>query len=229
MKKDQLQDKYNEVFRNIREEKMDWNFEDFLQSAEGMEAEKNSAPIIPLEEKKRPSFPKWFWMAASVMLVFGIGLFINYNNSGTADVQDREKLVKDEILKQKSGFIEENNDHQEQVAVNHTDSISGVKKDSVFQDNQLAEKDVLDEILPKRGRLKKERKPRYVDNSSFPNKNLNDSATAYNDSYVIVNGKRISSEKEAIDVTRYSFMKLGSEFKKTVASSQKNENLDSEY
>ncbi|PWN58864.1 hypothetical protein [Chryseobacterium viscerum] len=224
MKKDQLQDKYDEIFRDIKEEKMDWSFEDFLQTAEG--TEQNTVPIIPLEEKKKPSFPKWFWMAASVMLVFGIGFFLN-NNSGT-EVQDTGRLVKDEILKQKSGFIEENSDHQEQVAVNHTDSISGVKKDSVFQDNQVAEKDVMDEILPKRGRLKKETRPRYVSNSSN-NKNVNDSAAAYNDSYVIVNGKRISSEKEAIDVTRYSFIKLGNEFKKTVASSQKNENLDSEY
>lgn len=228
MKKDQLQDKYDEIFQNIKEEKMDWSFEDFLQTAEGAEPEQNATPIIPLEEKKKPSFPKWFWMAASVMLIFSVGLFVNYNNSGTADVQDREKLVKDEILKQKSGFIEENSDHQEQVAVNHTDSISGVKKDSVFQDNQVAEKDVMDEILPKRGRLKKETRPRYVSNTSNK-KSINDSASAYNDSYVIVNGKRISSEKEALDVTRYSFMKLGNEFKKTVASSQKNENLDSEY
>ncbi|MDR3025733.1 hypothetical protein [Chryseobacterium sp.] len=225
MKKDQLQDKYNEVFQNIKEEKMDWSFEDFLQTAEGSEPEQHIAPVIPLEEKKKPSFPKWFWMAASIMLVFSIGLFLNNNNK---DAQDKGKLVKDEILKQKSGFIEENSDHQEQVAVNHTDSISGVKKDSVFQDNQVAEKDVMDEILPKRGRLKKETRPRYVSNASN-NKNLSDSASAYNDSYVIVNGKRISSEKEAIDVAKYSFMKLGNEFKKTVASSQKNENLDSEY
>ncbi|MDW9379723.1 hypothetical protein [Chryseobacterium sp. JV558] len=225
MKKDQLQDKYNEVFQNIKEEKMDWSFEDFLQTAEGAEPEQHIAPVIPLEEKKKPSFPKWFWMAASVMLVFSIGFFLNNNNK---DAQDKEKLVKDEILKQKSRFIEENSDHQEQVALNHTDSISGVKKDSVFQDNQVAEKDVMDEILPKRGRLKKETRPRYVSNTSN-NKSLNDSASAYNDSYVIVNGKRISSEKEAIDVAKYSFMKLGTEFKKTVASSQKNENIDSEY
>ncbi|MDR6463572.1 hypothetical protein [Chryseobacterium sediminis] len=225
MKKDQLQDKYNEIFQDLKEEKMDWSFEDFLQTAEGAEPEQHIAPVIPLEEKKKPSFPKWFWMAASLMLVLSIGFFLNNNNK---NAQDKEKLVKDEILKQKSGFIEENSDHQEQVAVNHTDSISGVKKDSVFQDNQVAEKDVMDEILPKRGRLKKETRPRYVSNSSN-NKNLSDSASAYNDSYVIVNGKRISSEKEAIDVAKYSFMKLGNEFKKTVASSQKNENLDSEY
>ncbi|UKB83577.1 hypothetical protein LF887_21625 [Chryseobacterium sp. MEBOG06] len=227
MKKDQLQDKYDQIFQNIKEEKMDWSFEDFLQKAEGEETDKNAAPIIPLEEKKKPSFPKWFWMAASVMLLFGIGFFLNNKDSYTG-VQDKEKLVKDEILKQKSGFIEENRDHQEQVAVNHTDSISGVKKDSLFQDNQVAEKDVMDQILPKRGRLKKEAKPRYVSNSSYNNKKISDS-TAYNDSYVTVNGKRISSEKEAIDVAKYSFMKLGNEFKKTVASSQKNENIDSEY
>ena len=227
MKKDQLQDKYDKVFQDIKEEKMDWSFEDFLQKAEGTEPEQSVTPIIPLEKKKKPSFPKWFWMAASVMLVFGIGLFLNNRDSG-AGVLDQEKLVKDEVLRQKSSFIEENKDHETQVAVNHTDSISGTKKDSIFQENPVAEKDVLDEILPKRGRLKKERKPRYADNSSISNKTSNDS-TMYNDSYVIVNGKRISSEKEAIDVTKYSFMKLGNEFKKTVASSQRNENLDNEY
>ena len=226
MNKDQLQNKYNEVFQEIKEEKMDWSFEDFLQKAEGEDPEENAAPILPLDEKKKPSFPKWFWMAASVMLIAGLGVLLNKNYDTGAS--GKEKLVKDEILKQKSDFIEENRDHQEQVAVNHTDSISGAKKDSIFQDNQMAEKDVMDQILPKRGRLKKEAKPRYVSNTSFGTKKISDS-TAYNDSYVTVNGKRISSEKEAIDVAKYSFMKLGNEFKKTVASSQKNENIDSEY
>ncbi|WP_174567027.1 hypothetical protein [Chryseobacterium joostei] len=202
MKKDQLQDKYNEVFRDIKEEKMDWSFEDFLQKAEGAEPEENKTPIIPLEETKKPSFPKWFWMAASVMLVFGIGFFLK-NNSGTVG-QDQESMVKNEVLKQKSGFIEENNNHNEQVAVNHTDSISGTKKDSIFHENNVAEKDVMDEILPKRGRLKREKKPRYADNSPFKNKTSKDS-TGYENSYVIVNGKRIDNVEEAINVTKYSF------------------------
>ncbi|WP_185117594.1 hypothetical protein [Chryseobacterium sp. PMSZPI] len=204
MKKDQLQNKYDEIFQDIKDEKMDWSFEDFLQKAEGGETEENNVtPIIPLDEKKKPSFPKWFWMAASIMLLFGVGFF--FYNQQHADVQDKEKLVKDEVLRQKSGFIEENNDHQEQVAVNHSDSISGAKKDSIFQENAVAEKDVLDEILPKRGRLKKERKPRYVNNSSFKNNNVSNDSTGYKDSYVIVNGKRIENVKEAINVTKYSF------------------------
>lgn len=203
MNKDQFQNKYDEIFREIKEEKMDWSFEDFLQKAEGGadDPEANEASIIPLH-KNKPSFPKWFWMAAGLVLLFSIGFFFNDYRTG---VIEREKLVKDEVLKQKSKFIEENNDHQEQVAVNHTDSISGAKKDSIFQENSVAEKDVLDEILPKRGRLKKESKPKFVSNSSFKdNKALKDS-TGYKNSYVIVNGKRIDNVDEAINVTKYSF------------------------
>jgi hypothetical protein len=203
MNKGQFQNKYDEIFREIKEEKMEWSFEDFLQKAEGGtdDSEANEASIIPLH-KNKPSFPKWFWMAAGLVLLFSIGFFFNDYRTG---VIEREKLVKDEVLKQKSKFIEENNDHQEQVAVNHTDSISGAKKDSIFQENSIAEKDVLDEILPKRGRLKKESKPKFVSNSSFKdNKALKDS-TGYKNSYVIVNGKRIDNVDEAINVTKYSF------------------------
>ncbi|WP_185126897.1 hypothetical protein [Chryseobacterium lactis] len=205
MKKDQLQDKYDEIFRDIKEEKMDWSFEDFLQKTESQETEQNAAPVIPLAEKNKPSFPKWFWMAASILLLFSIGFFFyNHDSNTNVGAFDKENLVKNEVLRQKSDFIEENNDHQGQVAVNHTDSISGAKKDSILQENHVAEKDALDEILPKRGRLKKERKPRFVDNSSFKNKALKDS-TGYENSYVIVNGKRIDNVDEAINVTKYSF------------------------
>jgi hypothetical protein len=69
-----------------------------------------------------------------------------------------------------------------------------------FSENPVAEKDYLDEILPKRGRLKKERKPKYVYNSSKAS-----DSTGYKDSYVIVNGKRIENVEEAINVTKYSF------------------------
>jgi hypothetical protein len=113
-------------------------------------------------------------------------------------------MVENQIKREKNNFIEENNEQQAQVAVNQvSDSIAGIKQDSVFQENTIAEKDYLDEILPKRGRLKKERKPRYVNNSSY-HKAAKDS-TGYKDSYVIVNGKRIENVEEAINVTKYSF------------------------
>ena len=206
MNKDQSQNKYDEIFQEIKEEKMDWSFEDFLQQTEGGApgTETNDVPIIPLQ-KNKPSFPKWFWMAAGIVLVFSVGFFFNDYRTG---VLEKEQLVKNEVLKQKSKFIEENNDHQEQVAVNHTDSISGAKKDSIFQENSVAEKDVLDEILPKRGRLKKETRPRFVNNASFKNNKALQDSTGYKNSYVIVNGKRIDNVEEAINVTKYSFQIL---------------------
>jgi len=205
MSKEKFQDKYDEIFQNIKEEKMDWDFEDFLTKTEGKEDEvetRNDAPIIPIDSKTKPSFPKWFWMAASLVLLLSVGFIFNYNN--TSALEDQSKLVENQIKNQKNDFIEENSDHQEQVAVNNVnDSIAEAKKDSIFQGNQMAEKDVLDEILPKRGRLKKERKPKFVYNSSY-NKASKDS-TGYKDSYVIVNGKRIENVEEAINVTKYSF------------------------
>ncbi|HCR75934.1 MAG TPA: hypothetical protein DIW37_05920 [Chryseobacterium sp.] len=204
---------------------MNWDFDDFLKKAEGKaeEIHENDAPVIPIDTKTKPSFPKWFWMAASVFLLLSVGLIFKYNQN--ANVENQAQLVENQIKNQKDNFIRENSEHTEQVAVNlPNDTISGAKKDSVLQENQVAEKDYLDEILPKRGRLKKERKPKYVYNSSKAA-----DSTGYKDSYVIVNGKRITSEKEAIDVATYSFMKMSSEFKKTVASSQKSEKFNNEY
>lgn len=195
MNNDQYQDKYTEVLKDLKEETMDWDFEDFLQKAESVDHEVEIIPII----KVKPSFPKWFWMAASVVIIFSIGLIFNYIQN--AEVNNQSKLVENEIQKQKSDFINENHEHQTQVAVLNNDSISGVKKDSIFEENTLAETDVLDKILSKRSRIKKETKPRYVQNSDI--KNIKDS-TGYRGSYVIVNGKRIDNMEEAINVTKYS-------------------------
>lgn len=134
---------------------MDWDFEDFLKKAEGKDEVKdnNGTPIIPIDSKNKPSIPKWFWMAASVVVLLSIGFIFNYNNK---NIEDQAQLVENQIKLQKNNFIEENSEHQAQVAVNHvSDSVSGAKKDSVFQENTVAEKDYLDEILPKEEGLKK--------------------------------------------------------------------------
>ncbi len=201
MSKDKFQDKYNEIFQDIKKEKMDWNFEDFLKKAEDKEGEvqeNQETPIIPIGTKAKPSFPKWFWMAASVIVLLSVGFIFNMNQH--SQVEDRAKLVENRIRQQKNDFIEENSDIQEQVALNPAnDSLSGAKRDSVSEAGKIAEKDVMDEILPKRGRLKKERKPKYVYHSPKAD------STGYKDSYVIVNGKRIDNVEEAINVTKYSF------------------------
>lgn len=205
MNKDQYQDKYDEIFKDLKEEKMNWDFEDFLQKTE---SSNNEAEIIPLHNKK-PSFPKWFWMAASVVLIFGVGFIFNLN----------------QIQKQKSDFIKENHEHEKQVAVNH-DSISEAKKDSIFQENTLAEKDVLDEILSKKSRIKKQTKPRYVDNSHKKYNEAPADSTRYHNSYVIVNGKKIDNVEEAINITKYSFQVVANNVHQTLSQPKVMDNVD---
>ncbi|MBD8083694.1 hypothetical protein IC610_14835 [Chryseobacterium sp. GCR10] len=195
---------------------MNWDFEDFLQKAEG---NAELATIIPIQNKK-PSFPKWFWMAASAVIVLGLTLIFSLNKNTVAE---QENLVKNEVLKQKNEFVAENHEHENQVAVHYSDSVSGEKRDSVFVENTVAENDVLDEILSKKARMKKQIKPKFVQNV------VSEDSSGYRDSYVIVNGRKISSEKEAMDVTTFSLMKMGKEFRKTVASFNKDEGFTEEY
>ena len=91
MKTDKSQDKYNEIFRELREEKMNWDFEDFLA-----EAEKEKKLTTKISENNCASFPKFYWMAASVVLLVSMGVFYNVSNQNKMDEQDQ--LVKNEIL-----------------------------------------------------------------------------------------------------------------------------------
>ncbi|WP_276699884.1 hypothetical protein [Chryseobacterium sp.] len=213
MSKDKFQDKYDEIFQGLKEEKMNWNFEDFLQKAEGNDISADETPIIPIQNKK-PSLPKWFWMAASAVILLSVGFLFNNNQNG--EVVDRAKLVENEIQKQKNDFINENHNPNSQVAVHITDSASGPKQDSIFVENSIAEKDVLDEILSKKSRIKKESKPRFVYNEQKNNLNQKDS-TGYKGSYVIVNGKRIDNMEEAINVTKYSFQVVANNVNQALA------------
>ena len=218
MNKDQYQDKYTEVFKGLKEEKMNWDFEDFLQKADSSAHE--GADIIPVS-KSNPSFPKWFWMAASIVLLFSVGLFFNYHQN--EDVQNQAQLVANEIKKQKADFIKENREHETQVAVLNSDSISGEKRDSIFQEASLAEADVLDKILSKKSRIKKETKPRYVSNTGV--QSVKDS-TGYKDSYVIVNGKRIENMEEAINVTKYSFQVVANNMSQALTQPKVMDNVE---
>lgn len=207
MNKDSFQDKYQEIFQEIREEKMNWNFDDFLAKTE---EKPQDAKIVPLHKK---SSKQWMYIAASIVLVFGLVLF--FNNDKTTSPND---TIASAIEKQK------NNGEFAQVYP-ETDNIS-VTQDSTKTIEKLTEKeDVVEKILPKKGRLKKTFRPRYVKLET--QKNLEKTKTQeYNPNYVIINGHKIESEKEAIDVTKYSFHILSEKVSQTVASTEKNINTD---
>ena len=198
---------YQNIFQEMKEEKMNWNFDDFLAKTE---EKPQDAKIVPLHKK---SSKQWIYIAASIVLVFGLVLF--FNNDKTTSPND---TIASAIEKQK------NNGEFAQVYP-ETNNIS-VTQDSTKTIEKLTEKeDVVEKILPKKGRLKKTFRPRYVKLET--QKNLEKTKTQeYNPNYVIINGHKIESEKEAIDVTKYSFHILSEKVSQTVASTEKNINTD---
>ena len=211
--------KYDKIFNELKEEKMNWDFEDFLAKAEEKEE------IIPLNKKySGGTISKFYWMAASLVLLISAGVFFKFNQ--TKSIEDQDVFVKTEILKQKNDFGNGN----EIVALQTNDSVK-IVTDSLVSDS-VSHKDAADmveKILPKIGRIKRESRPQFVQNS--PEKSAKKPAeknTDYNSNYVIINGQRIENEQEAIDLTKFSFRILSENVSKTVASTEAL-NLNNDY
>ena len=220
MKKDTTDDQYNEITQELKEEKMNWDFEDFLEKT------KQEEKIIPLVQKtKGGSFPKTFWMAASVILLVSVGIFYNYETKKS--VKEQDHLVQNEILKQKDTFQQET-----QLAVNQIDDSLKIKSDSILSDSTSTvdqnETDIMNQILPKRGRIRRDSKPRYAKTSNAVDNSSKAKDSDYQSNYVIINGQKIESEQEAIDLTKYSFRILSENVSKTVASTEAL-NLNNDY
>ena len=212
--------KYDKIFNELKEEKMNWDFEDFLAKTEEKEE------IVPLNKKSSGgTISKFYWMAASLVLLISAGVFFKFNE--TKSIEDQDVFVKTEILKQKNDFGNGN----EIVALQTNDSVK-IVTDSLVSDS-VSHKDAADmveKILPKRGRIKRESRPQFVQNS--PEKSAKKPAeknTDYNSNYVIINGQRIENEQEAIDLTKFSFRILSENVSKTVASTEAMNSFNNDY
>ena len=185
MNKDKFQDKYNQIFQELKEEKMDWDFEDFLEKAE-----KNSADekIVPIQKKGGGSNTQWFWMAASVALLFGLGMFFRNtpekNNVEPSIVSTNTSSVKKDVSK---------------PVVENVGTVSVTRKIDVEP--------------------AKKKKSRYRNNAQYLAKNSvkhhhksaqnEEEIIEYNPNFVIINGKPVATEEEAINYTKTALDMLG--------------------
>ncbi len=221
MKKDNVENQYKKITEELKEEKLNWDFEDFLKKAE--ENEK----IIPLVQKRKGgSISRNFLMAASVILLIAIAVFFNYEKKNTinenntvATIQQTKDSVKQE-LNLAQNAVSDTLKTKSDLKVN--DSTSTVEKN---------EAEIMDQILPKRGRIKKYTQERYAQVAP-PKKNTpkNKIETSdYESNYVIINGQKIENEQEAIDLTKYSFQILSENVSKTMAQTDALNNLTNDY
>jgi len=148
----QNEDQYKEIMKDLKSEKMNWDFDEFLKATE-----KTETTTAPLTKSKSASLPKFFWMAASAAVLIAIGVLFGLSRESKVEQQDQ--LVKNQILKHKDEFGNGN----EIVAVHTPDSLQTVR-DSLITDSSSVSNDdeMMDKILPKRGRLKKQVRQFYV-------------------------------------------------------------------
>ncbi len=209
--KNQDEDGLFHVLKNEKKETMDWDFDDFLSK---IEDKNEQTPIIPLQIKKKTT-QKFWWAAAAVAVLLGV--YFGNNALQNNNINHQEENIAQEVIKQKNDFNDEN-----AVAVNdEIDSIT-IKNDHSQIDSthtkKIAEQDVLDKILPTKGRIKKQGKKKYVYNDNIAPKTNNNPVSEYQSNYVIINGHKVTSEKEAIEITKYSFQVITDKVSKTIAN-----------
>lgn len=185
MNKDKFPDKYNQIFQELKEEKMDWDFEDFLEKAE-----KNSADekIVPIQKKGGGSNTQWFWMAASVALLFGLGMF--FRNT------PEKNNVEPSIVSRNTSSVKKDGSKS---VVENVGTVSVTRKIDV--------------------EAAKKKKSRYRNNAQYLAKNSvkhhhksaqnEEEIIEYNPNFVIINGKPVATEEEAINYTKTALDMLG--------------------
>lgn len=226
MKTDRYQDNLDEVFKEIKNDKLDWDFEDFLKDAK--KSENGKTEVVPIQNlKTKPKYSVLYWLAAAVALFAGIAFLINQQNNSR--IEEQQKIVQEEIEKQKTDFLAENTVVAVQDSVTVQSDSAKTTKDSVTAVEQIDEVEIMDRILPKRGRMKKPVRERYVAAEPKPETPTEISDSEYQESYVVINGQKIKDETDAINVTRYSFQMLSNKVAETVASTQVLENLENDY
>ena len=184
---------YFETLKIEKSEKSSLDFNQFLALAD---KENSSAPV-----QKSSNF-KWVWLAASLILIFSIGAFWLNNSKNEQTKARSQKMVAAEVYQHEKTQIMQENAY-EPVVEKAKPKVKKIAKSD----------DVLDDILPKKSRMKKRIRTRYVDNSK---PEITNKKSEYESSYVIINGHKITNEKDAIDVTKYSFQILANNVNHTV-------------
>lgn len=194
MNNDKFQDKYQEIFQEMKEEKMDWNFEDFLQKTEEISSDKKIVPI----KKGGSGNTKWFWMAASVVVIFGLGMFFK-SNFEKPQIQPR--IVKNQVQDEIKSSV---------LVVRNADKVSLTRKINV----EPARK----------------KKSRYKNNAQYLAQNStkhhhnsaksDDENVEYNPNFVIINGKPVATEEDAIKYTKSAIDLLGGNINSTLENAE---------
>lgn len=191
--KNESDNPYFSFLKEEKQEKLNISFEDFLKKAE-------APKIVALPAVKRKSYSQ-YWMAASLVLLMGISGVWMFNNPEQIEPQiaNHPKPVKTESPK----IIPEDNSQNQQPT---------------YAANEPAQPKVI--VENKVHHQLQKTKTQYAENQIKKNGNQQSSKISsdseYNPNYVIINGKPVYSEAEAIAVTEDTFNYFASNVTQTI-------------
>ena len=215
--KQESDDPYFSFLREEKKESMTMDFDDFLSKVEAAEEKQveSTTPIIPLVTAK-PKFGsglKNYWMAASLVMFMGVlggYLFVNEENG------DFNKPLKS-VVKQDTEPVE-----AEQATPKDLGSQELEEPTKNDTEPNISEPTTIETKTPKVNHVattvsKPETYQPVKNNQAKP---AVKSDVAYNPSYVMINGKPVYNEQEALALTEDAFNYLASNVSQTVDQAQ---------
>ncbi|WP_312767088.1 hypothetical protein [Epilithonimonas sp.] len=206
--KNESDNPYFSFLNEEKQEKLNISFEDFLKKTE-------EPKIVPLPIVKRKSYTQ-YWMAASLVLLMGITGLWMFNNPENIAPQVASHTEKPKKGKARKVVPVEETQIQQTVLV---------QQDVQPRKRTNEKKNTVDNQESKMRFASHQPKQIKTDNQS---QNQVNSDSDYNPNYVIINGKPIYNEQEAIAITEDTFNYFASNVTQTInhAESAQNQSLD---
>lgn len=199
--KNESDNPYFSFLQDEKQEELDISFEDFLKKTE--------EPKIVALPVRQPSY-KVYWMAASLVLLMGISAIWMFNQpqkTETVIVTNNEKPKKENITPVKPV--------EEKIETTSEPKPILANQENKKTDEIPNEKAVKDIVKKEFDRLMAQQES----STKIGDKQLQSPAqsnTDYNPNYVIINGKPIYDENEAIAVTENAFNYFASNVTETI-------------
>ena len=208
--KNESDNPYFSFLKEEKQEKLDIKFEDFLNKATKQNVTKEPK-IVALPIVKRKSYTQ-YWMAASLVLLMGISGFWMFNNPENIEPQIAKHTETPKKVETPKVSPIENGSTQQPVL---TQQNTQPKTQKVAKKNAVENQESKTQFAY--------HQPKEIKKDQNLNKVNSDSD--YNPNYVIVNGKPIYNEQEAIAVTEDTFNYFASNVTQTINHAESAQNV----
>lgn len=211
--KNESDNPYFSFLKEEKQEKLDISFEEFLNKATKLDVEEEPK-IVALPVAKKKSYSQ-YWMAASLVLLMGISGFWMLNNPEKIEPKITNHVeAPKQVESQKASPVEGTSTQQPVLAQQDVQPIKKNENKKPVIENQESKVQFASH------------QPKKIEENLNQNKVNSDSD--YNPNYVIINGKPIYNEQEAIAVTEDTFNYFASNVTQTInkAESAQNQTVD---